>query len=494
MRHGFPKLASFSTLNKLSREFQNSEIYLVGGSVRDILSRVRGNPLGKTITDIDILVRNISADELESFLADHGKVVFAGKRFGIWKFKEHSKPLGETYDIALPRTEFSLHKAGMYRDFSITTDPKLPAEVDLSRRDFTINAMAYDLKNELLIDPHHGKADLKEKLIRTVGKPKARFQEDYSRMLRAIRFSLQLDFEIEKKTKKAIKRKIKHINDEVENKRVVPQEVIAEELIKSFIANPAVALEAWYELGAIKQIIPELLKMRKCKQPKEYHSEGTVWEHTRLALETLASKKFIKEFSEEPVDAELVFSVLFHDIGKPIAKKKVNGKLRYDSHDEIGARITKKILNRLRATAPPDVGINAEQVIWMVRKHMLLVHADVDAMKPTTIEKYFFSTKLPSRNFLKLLYIDGQASLNSKGKPFTGKYKHIIKRMAEIKKKTKSKGIDLAKPLITGHDVMKQLKLKPGKEIGKILDQIRELQLGGTLTTKKQAIIHLKEL
>src|SRR3989338_5082112 len=97
----FPKITAFPALAELANEFKDARVYLVGGAVRDIL-------LGKKITDIDLVVRNVSGDQLEDFLATRGRVVFAGKTFGVWKFHEVGKPKNEVYDIALPRTEFSL--------------------------------------------------------------------------------------------------------------------------------------------------------------------------------------------------------------------------------------------------------------------------------------------------------------------------------------------------------------------------------------------------
>src|SRR3989338_3459153 len=188
----FPTLSSMPALAELVKTRPQAEVYLVGGAVRDIL-------LGKKVTDSDLLVAGVPGDELEDFLALRGRVVFAGKRFGIWKFREIDKR--ETiYDIALPRTEFSLHKLGMYRDFAIKTNPFLPIEEDLGRRDFTVNAMAFNLVSRELIDPHNGRADLEKKLIRSVDGASDRFREDYSRLLRALRFATQLRFKIEEET------------------------------------------------------------------------------------------------------------------------------------------------------------------------------------------------------------------------------------------------------------------------------------------------------
>ena len=260
MTPNFPKITAFPVLADLTEAFPNSGVYLVGGAVRDIL-------LGKKITDIDLVVRHVTGEELENFLATRGQVVFAGKTFGVWKFHEIGKPKDEIYDIALPRTEFSLHKQGLYRDFEVKTNPRLPIEDDLARRDFTVNAMAYDLLAARLIDENNGQQDLKDKIIRTVGQAADRFQEDYSRLLRALRFALQLGFVIEKQTLNTVKTMIVNINDKIDDKRVLPLEIMAEEFLKSFQANPVGALDLWDEAGAIAETIPELLKMKGCPQP-----------------------------------------------------------------------------------------------------------------------------------------------------------------------------------------------------------------------------------
>lgn len=462
----------------------------MGGAVRDTL-------LGKKITDIDLLVRNITGDELGDFLARHGRVVFAGRQFGVWKFNEIGKPRNEVYDIALPRTEFSMHKQGMYRDFKVQTNPRLRVEEDLGRRDFTVNAMAYNLVEEKLIDPHAGERDLRDKLIRSVGKARDRFQEDYSRILRAIRFSLQLGFDIEDETLTTARAMLPQINETIDGKRALPYEVIAEEFLKSLAANPAAALSRWDETGALTEAIPELLEMQGCAQPGNWHSEGDVWNHALLALETLSSRAFKKEFNDEKPDLELMLAVLFHDIGKPYTIKtpEKDGvpRIRFDGHDEVGARVAKEVLNRLRVSAPPEAKVNPENVVWMIEHHMLLVHGEPETLRPDTIEKYFFSARRPSRNFLKLLYADGAATIASDGKPMTALYERIKERIAEIKKRTNSHGLKLAKPLISGHDVITALGLAPGPRVGEILRDVRSKQLAGVLKSKTDSLEYIKK-
>lgn len=491
MKVNFPKITDFPVLLALTEEYPKAEVFLVGGAVRDLL-------LGKKITDIDMLVRNIEGDELEEFLASKGRVIFAGRNFGVWKFNEIGKPNNEIYDIALPRTEFSMHKQGVYQDFDIQTNPRLPIEEDLKRRDFTINAMAYNLLTEKLIDIHGGENDLKNKIVKTVGNPKERFTEDYSRILRALRFSLKLNFDIEKETLNIIKEMVPSINNEIDSKRVLPFEVISEELLKSLLANPVKTLDLWNETGVIAQILPELLKMKDCIQPEKWHTEGDVWSHTRLGLEKLYSKEFKNEFPNEKIDLELIVAILFHDIGKPCTIKtpeKDNvDRVRFNDHDAVGANITKQALERIKISAPPKIGINPDSVAWIIENHMLLVHGDPKTLKPKTIEKYFFNPDKPSKNLIKVMFIDGISTIGEHGKGFTEKYEQLCNRINEIKKITGSHGQKLVKPLVNGKDVMKILRINGGEKVGETLEDVRQKQLSGKLKSHNDAIEYLINL
>jgi len=266
---------------------------------------------------------------------------------------------------------------------------------------------------------------------------------------------------------------------------------MAEEFLKSFQANPVGALDLWDEAGAIAETIPELLKMKGCPQPDNWHTEGDVWQHTRLALEKLSSAEFQKEFPGGD-DLELIAATLFHDIGKPATvrtpAKDGTDRIRFDEHDVFGADLTKKILNRIKAAAPPDVNVKPERVAWAVRYHMLVVHGHPEKMRPTTIEKYFFNPDKASQTLLKLILVDGLATINQDGQALTNHYEMIKERMAEIKKKTGSHGFKLVKPLLSGDDIMKELGIKPGLKVGEILEKVRQKQLAGELKSKPAAL------
>jgi len=501
-------------LKELREKFKKAEVYLVGGAVRDFL-------LKREVKDFDFVIRNVEGKDLEEFLSKFGQVNLVGKTFGVLKFTPKNW-LDEPIDFALPRKEHAFGTGG-YRDFEVQSEPRLPIEEDLSRRDFTINAIALAIKEKSetkkqnlefqLIDPFNGRKDLENKIIRAVGKPEERFKEDYSRMLRAIRFACQLDFSIEEKTWQAIVKNISHLNDvhqevtmvsetvyaepEVLESRVVPYEVIAKEFLKSFYYQPVKALDLYEKSGALKELIPELLKLKNCPQPENFHSEGDVWVHTRLALEKLFSLEFKRQFGDEPPSTELIMAVLFHDLGKPetikTPEKDGTDRIRFDEHDIVGAKIAKQICERLKLSSPENFGVDPEKIAWLVQHHMLLVQGDITEMRPTTIEKYFFNPNVPGENLLKLAFVDISATIPSQGKPDYSSFYQMMKRIEELKQLSASKK-ELPKSLLNGYEIMKEFNLKPGPKIGELLNILREEQLSGRIKEKEEAIIFLKKI
>lgn len=478
-------------VKQLIRKFPKAEIFLVGGAVRDII-------LGQETKDFDLVVRNVSKNDLEKFLSQQGKVNLVGKKFGVFKFRPKNWPEKKwpEIDIALPRTEHSINLSGVYKDFKITSNAKLKIETDLSRRDFTINAMAWDIINQKLIDPFQGLVDLKNKKIKAVGKVEMRFKEDYSRMLRAIRFACQLSakggpasgWKIDPKTWTAIKKEIKKITKKIKGKQVIAAEIVAKELVKAIGQNPTLALELLDKSGAIEVLMPELLKMKKCPQPTNWHSEGDVWQHSMLALKNLSSQKFKTEFKNQQPTTEVKFGVLFHDLGKPYTITKTD-KIRFYGHDKMSAQKFREIAERLKLTA---AGLDVEATEKTIAKHMLLANAKLSEIKDTTIEKYFFSDLFPGQEFLMVMFTDLSATLPPSGKPNFTNYKLLKSKISKLKKRGASKK-KLPAPLVNGNDIMKQFKLKSGPKIGKLLSIAREAQLNGKIKTKAEGINYLKK-
>lgn len=507
-------------VRKLFLEFPSAEVYLVGGAVRDML-------LSRPTKDYDFVVRNIPMTMLQKFLKNYGSVRLVGKKFGVLKFiprngsgttkmrsgtnsvcKIEPDPI---FDIALPRTEHSESNTGHYRDFQIKTDYRLPIEDDLSRRDFTINALAFDLKTRTIVDPFGGVVDIKKKVIRTVGVPRLRFVEDYSRMLRAVRFACQLGFSVEQETLTAIKKNLKFLNKEMlpekrltkkvdrNTMRVVPYEVIANEMVKTFLTDPLRALDMYEELGIVKLLIPELHPMKLCPQEKRWHSEGDVWAHTRLALSTLSGKPFIKEFGGKNDSALLVFAVLFHDVGKPLTLQTPQthsvDRIRTNGHDRVGAEMARAIGDRLRLQTAQDFDGDVDDLVWLVRNHLLILTTTVDKLRSRTIEKYFYDNPRRGELLLRLVFCDSSASIQTSGKSGLQAYHAFKKRRVSFEKQhhlTARKRL-LPKPLLDGDDIMRICAIKPGPRVGELREQLREEQLLGVLNTKRQAETWLKK-
>lgn len=488
-----PQFAFFRTLVKV---YPSAEVYLVGGAVRDLL-------LSRPTKDYDFVVRNVPITPLQAFLKKHGSVRLVGKKFGVLKFLPRTGT--EPFDIALPRTEHSDTGTGHYRDFTIKTDYRLPIEDDLSRRDFTINALALNLKTGALVDPFGGVSDIKEKIICTVGAPSARFAEDYSRMLRAVRFACQLGFSIDPETERAILRNVKHLNKEMKPRecltnrtdrntmRVVPYEVAAKEMTKALAADPERAFDLLDAFGVIKLLLPELLPMKQCPQEKRWHSEGDVWTHTRLALSVLSGKKFAKEFGDATRSALLTFAVLFHDVGKPptLQTPETHGvdRIRTNGHDRVGAEITRRVAERLRLASASDFDGTADDLAWLVRNHLLILTTTVDKLRSRTIEKYFYDDPRRGQLLLRLVFCDSSASLQVNGKPGLQGYTAFKKRLESFEKQhhLSARKRSLPKAFLDGDDIMHICGIQPGPRVGQLREQLREEQLSGHVKTKQGA-------
>ena len=503
------ELEQFSFLQKFHEVFSGGEIYLVGGAVRDFL-------LQRPTKDYDFVARKVEAEKLKDFLESLGTVNFVGKHFGVFKFIPKDWPLEEPIDVALPRNDFSFQTGG-YRDVRVEIDSEMPIEEDLKRRDFTINALALNLsdKKRYFIDAFGGLEDLNNKIIRAIGDPEQRFSEDYSRMLRALRFACQFsrtqhdqsDWQIDPKTWESISRNIHHLNDvqtqvgeteegstialEIEKERIVPYEVIAKEFLKSFKADPVKAFDLYEQSGAFQELIPEIINMKNCPQPERFHSEGDVYTHTKLALNNLYSKEFQDYFGHQAPSLELILSVLFHDIGKPetIQTPEKNGsdRIRFNNHDKKGEEMTRKICERLRLSSPDKVGADVEAVARLVSSHMVCTNRDIPEMKANTIAKYFFNDYYKGDDLLKLSFVDIMASIQPNGKSDFTNFELMQKRVDEIKNLSQSKK-DLPAPLLNGGEIMEEFAILPGPQIGEILNAVREEQLAGHISTKAEAL------
>lgn len=502
-------------LEALFRELPKMEFYLVGGMVRDTIIK---HPTSK---DFDFIARGASWDELVHTLQRFGHVDCVGRNFGVIKFMPKDSTLREAIDIALPRVEFA-EGTGGYRDVEAQADPNLTVADDLSRRDLTINAMAWDVRKHELLDPFNGQADLKAGLIRCVGKPEARFQEDYSRMLRAMRFACRFDFQIEDNTWQALttlmtkindvrnvkiidvlKRKLSLCNNPKEKEKlqtqlaaqaaadpnetmaeyIVPRETAAKELLKTLKENPARALELWDRSGALEAFLPEALKMKACEQPAEFHSEGDVWKHTLMMLEKINSKEFREHFKGVHISGEFVLGVILHDAGKPLTKKtpEADGanRIRFDGHAEAGVGISGDVANRLKLSDDQKALMK-----FMIAEHMVPMSGrDMFQMSDHKFARRFIDSPY-STELLMLFYLDSVCSVRADGADTLQNFRDTLKRIEEIKQRRANQ----PEKIIDGKKIMDVLKIKSGTLVGVVISVFSELADAGKVNSEEEAL------
>ena len=420
------------------------EAYMVGGCIRDSL-------LSKKPKDYDIAT-SAPPSITESLFE---KTIPTGIKHGTITVLINNEP----FEVTTYRTE------GTYKDNRHPEEVSFVKDIkdDLSRRDFTINAFAYNDKKGLK-DYFNGIEDLKNKIIRTVGDSNTRFNEDALRMLRAIRFSSQLGFSIEEKTLNAI----------IRNKSLIKNislERIRDELSKILLSdNPKKGFLLLKECGILDIIIPELTPSIDFNQRNKYHHED-VFNHSLSVLENT------------PKDLTLRLAALFHDIGKPecfFLDEKGNG--RFFGHNNVSSDITKKILKRLRFDNK-----TIKNVSLLIKEHMNVLDNPSDA----AIKRLINRVSLENINLLLSLQEADIKSLKDSIDPLN---------KLNIMKDKANKIINSKEPLsvkdlsIDGSDLINNLSIKPGKIIGDTLNHLFKLVLENPkLNNKEYLLIEAKE-
>lgn len=409
-----------------------------GGCVRDRL-------LGRPVHDIDIAT-SARPEEVQELFA---RTVAVGAQFGVIVVLEGD----DEFQVATFRSD------GAYIDGRRPESVRFSSpKEDAARRDFTINGLFFDPLTDEILDFVGGREDLAARRLRCIGDARERFAEDRLRLLRAVRFAATLEFEIDADTWSALCESAPRIHE-------VSAERIRDELVKMFTSPARVrALDLLDASGLLFEILPEVHALHGCEQPPEFHPEGDVFIHTRIMLGLLDGE----------VSLPLAFSVLFHDIGKPPTfEVDPTGRIRFNTHEHVGADMTRVIMERLRFS---NDEIDATEA--MVRNHM--VFKDVQQMRVAKL-----------RRFLARPTIDDELELHRVDCTSSHGMLDNLDFLREKREEFANEPL-IPEPLITGHDLI-ALGHRPGPAFKDILEFAQTLQLEGALTDRTAALAWLKE-
>jgi poly(A) polymerase len=434
------------------------EAYLAGGCVRDLL-------LGREPEDYDVAASAEPRVVLDMF----PRTFAVGAHFGVVLVE--TAGAGDAPPVVTEVATFRTD--GDYSDGRHPDEVRytLSAEEDVRRRDFTINGLLLDplaspglvpeslspLVPTSVLDYVGGAADLAAGVVRAIGQPERRFEEDRLRMLRAVRFAARFGFEIEAGTSAAIRAHASGIAS-------VSRERVRDELTKMLTEGRARrAFELLDETGLLREILPELAAMKGVEQPPAFHPEGDVWTHTLMLLEQL----------EAGCPATLAWATLLHDVGKPPTFERAPDRIRFNNHPEVGAAMAADLCRRFRFSNE-----ESRLVVDLVANHMRF--RDVQRMKLATLKRF-----LRLESFEQHLALHRMDCLASHGD--VSNWEFVRAKLAELPEAEMR-----PRPLITGRELIAE-GFSPGPLFSEILLAVEEAQLEGRIVTPEEAMRLVQE-
>lgn len=435
------------------------QAYLVGGCVRDMV-------LGREPADYDVTT-DATPDQVMRIFPETYAV---GAQFGVVLVPPGSpdarelRPAVEATSVPTDHSKADVVEVATFRSDIGYSDGRHPDRVqfstdpreDVERRDFTINGLLLDpIKGEIL-DFVGGQQDLKAGIIRTIGSPEQRFEEDKLRMLRAVRFAARFEYTIDPATLAAMQKLAGNIHQ-------VSRERVRDELSKMLIEGHARrAFLLLDESGLLQEVLPEISAMKGVEQPPQFHPEGDVFVHTLLLLEKLP----------RPSPMTLAWGALLHDVGKP-ATFRVADRIRFDGHVEVGVKMAEQICRRFRFS-----NHDTEQILALVKNHMRF--GDVQRMKESTLKKFM---RLPQfEEHLELHRLDCQSSHGD-----LTSYEFTREKLVSTPEASMRPA-----PLVTGNDLI-NAGYVPGPRFKEILAAVEDSQLEGQLQNKEQALAFVRQ-
>ncbi len=431
------------------------EAYFAGGCVRDLL-------LGREPADFDVTTNATPDVVLDMF----ERTFAVGAKFGVVLVA--AEGTGFVTEVATFRSD------GAYSDGRRPDVVRYSqsAEEDVQRRDFTINGLLLDplrggTFSEVVSDRRRlraavldyvgGMDDLDAGVVRAIGRAELRFEEDHLRMLRAVRFAARFGFELEAATMNAIRLLAAKVQG-------VSRERVRDELTKMLTEGQARrAFEVLDETGLLKEVLPEVARMKGVEQPPQFHPEGDVWIHTLMLLEQLGSG----------CSATLAWGALLHDVGKPPTFRRAPDRIRFDGHVEVGARMAAEICRRLRFSNE-----ETQQILALIENHMRFM--DTGRMKESTLKR-----------FLRLPQFDEHLALHKMdclaGSGFLEHWEFIREKMRMLPQEEVA-----PRPLITGKELI-AAGYRPGPRFKEMLREAEDAQLEGKIATADEALNLVRE-
>lgn len=417
-----------------------------GGCVRDEL-------LGLAPNDYDVAT-DARPEQVQDLFR---RTVAVGASFGVIEV------IGPRQDWGFPTVEVATFRSdGAYIDGRRPVDVVYSTpEEDAQRRDFTINGMFFDPVAEKVHDFVGGQADLRAKVLRAIGEPRKRFDEDKLRLLRAVRIATRFELTIDPTTRAAIGEMAAQIG-------VVSAERIADELRKILVhPRRSQGMNLLLEVGLADAILPEVVPMRGLPQGLPAAPTGDLWDHVMAVLDAL-------NLPGTDVSFPLAMAALLHDVGKPRTVGRTTDRYTFYGHEHVGARMAQSIAKRLKLSNE-----ERERIAWLVEKHQYL--ADAKTMRPSKFKTTLVHPGI--RELLDLHRADAVASGRSTEQVDYCEFMLSIWTQADLS----------PEPLLTGHDLTRA-GYTPGPSFKVWLDAVREAQLDGTITTPEQAWAIVKKL
>lgn len=421
---------------------------VVGGWVRD---RLRGRPS----KDIDLEVFGVAQDRLPALLAVFGRVEAVGQSFPVYKVAG--------LDVALPRRE---SKSGRgHKGFDVAGDPSMSVEDAARRRDFTVNAIAWDPLTNQYEDPFNGVADINRRLLRAVDL--TTFGDDSLRVLRAIQFAARFEFTLDVATATLCQRI--GLDD-------LPAERIWGEIEKLLVAaeRPSIGFDLALELGVIDRLLPELRPLVGCAQEPEWHPEGDVWTHTLMVVDRART---LNADLDRAKLVTIMLGAVCHDLGKPATTAFIDGRIRSLNHEEAGVVPTNRLLDRLNIHTLDGFDVRT-QVVGLVAHHL----------KPGMFYKAEqvgdgAFRRLAQKVDLELLARLARADCLGR----TGRFD--CSAMDWFLERARALGVEHRPPapLLMGRHLL-DLGVRPGPVVGELLRQVYEKQLDGEVRDLEEAI------